>query len=367
MKYQLLPLAAAAALLSAGAAHAQSVTIYGVVDAALEHLSNVGTDSHSDNRMPNLAGSVPSRLGLRGSEDLGGGLSAIFTIEQGFGIDSGSLNQGGRTWGRQAFVGLQGTWGQASFGRQYSMLFWSLLDADTLGPNLFGSGSLDNYLPNDRLDNSLSYKGTFNGLTVGATYSLGRDTVSASSPSGTGCAGEDGTAACREWSVLVKYDTATWGVAAANDQFHGGAGSWAAAGLTSADKTDRRTTLNGWVKFNDVKLSAGVIDRRNEGSATTPRSKLWFVGGAYPVTPHFTVDGEFFKLKYQDSDNGAKLFALRGTYSLSKRTAVYATAGHIANDGTLALSVSNGDPAGEVKPGAGESQNGYAVGLRHSF
>ena len=336
MKFKLLPLTAAATLLGGGAAHAQTVTVYGVLDAAVEHLSNVGADGHSDNRMPNLAGSVPSRLGLRGSEDLGGGLSAVFTIEQGFGIDSGSLNQGGRTWGRQAFVGLKGLWGQASLGRQYSMLFYSLLDADTLGPNLFGSGSLDNHLPNDRLDNALAYKGSFGGLTVGATYSLGRDTVSASSPSGTGCAGEDGTAACREWSVLLKYDTAAWGVAAANDQFHGGTGSWAAAGLTSADKTDRRTTLNGWLKFNDLKLSAGVIDRRNEGSATTPRSKLWFLGGSYAVTPAVTVDGEFFQLTYQDSDNGARLFALRGSYALSKRTAVYATAGHIANDGTLA-------------------------------
>jgi len=367
MKFKLLPLTAAVTLLSGGAAHAQSVTLYGVLDAAVEHLSNVGTDSHSDNRMPNLAGSVPSRLGLRGSEDLGGGLSAVFTIEQGFGVDGGSLNQGGRVWGRQAFVGLKGNWGQASLGRQYAMLFYSLLDADILGPNLFGSGSLDSYLPNDRLDNSLAYKGSFGGLTVGATYSLGRDTVSASSPSGTGCAGEDGTAACREWSVLLKYDTTTWGVAAANDQFHGGGGSWAAAGLTSADKTDRRTTLNGWFKYQDLKLSAGVIDRRNEGSAATPRSQLWFLGGSYAVTPAITVDGEFFKLNYQDSDNGAKMLALRGTYSLSKRTAVYATAGRLVNDGTLALSVSNGDPTGEVKPGAGESQNGFALGLRHSF
>ncbi|MBQ1765225.1 MAG: porin, partial [Aquincola sp.] len=74
---------------------------------------------------------------------------------------------------------------------------------------------------------------------------------------------------------------------------------------------------------------------------------------------------ELFKLDYRDSANGAVLYALRGTYSLSKRTAVYATAGHIDNDGTLALGVSNA-AAGNA-PAAGGSQTGFAVGVRHSF
>ena len=77
------------------------------------------------------------------------------------------------------------------------------------------------------------------------------------------------------------------------------------------------------------------------------------------------IDGEVFKLDYKNSANQATLFALRGTYSLSKRTALYATAGQIENDGTLALSVSNA--ATGSNPAAGRSQTGLGAGVRHSF
>jgi predicted porin len=106
-------------------------------------------------------------------------LSASFTLEMGIGPDSGALNQGGRGFGRQSFVSLNGPWGSLGLGRQYTMLFWSVLDADVIGPSLHSMASLDNYFPNARADNAISYKGTFSGLTVGATYSFGRDAVNA--------------------------------------------------------------------------------------------------------------------------------------------------------------------------------------------
>src|SRR5688572_1099677 len=86
-----------------GAAFAQtSVTIYGVVDAGVERYDNDATD------VIRLSSGIQSgsRLGFRGSEDLGGGLSAIFTLESGFNIDDGTMGQGGRLFGRQAFVGV---------------------------------------------------------------------------------------------------------------------------------------------------------------------------------------------------------------------------------------------------------------------
>lgn len=165
----------AAGLLAAAPllATAQSVTMYGVVDTGVEFVNNVGAAGNSVVRMNTLTGTVPSRWGLRGTEDLGNGLKSVFVLEGGFAPDSGNANQGGRLFGRQALVGLQSNqWGQISFGRQYTMLFWATLDPDILGPNAFGSGSLDSYLPNTRADNAIAYKGTFGGLTVGATYSL---------------------------------------------------------------------------------------------------------------------------------------------------------------------------------------------------
>jgi len=78
-----------------------------------------------------------------------------------------------------------------------------------------------------------------------------------------------------------------------------------------------------------------------------------------------TLDAQIFRLDYKNSRNSATLAAIRGTYHLSKRTALYATVGHIANDGSLALSVSSG--AVGINPIAGGSQTGVMLGMRHSF
>ncbi|MDT7838026.1 porin [Aquabacterium sp. OR-4] len=369
MKKTMTPrmLAAAAMLLCAAGAQAQNVQIYGLIDLAVERLTDVGAAGSSVTRMPGLTGSAPSRLGFRGSEDLGGGLKALFTLEAGLGVDTGTSNQGGRFFGRQSFVGLQGPWGTVSLGRQYSMLFWSQLDADLLGPNAYGSGSMDSYLPNARVDNALAWRGTFGPLTAGATYSPGRDAVNAGpSPAGTNCAGESATdsQACRQWSALLKYDAGPWGMTAAVDQIRGGTGAF--AGLTSSTLTDTRSTVTGWWRVNtDLKLGAGLISRKNEGSATTPRSDLWYLGASWKPAPLWTVDAEVFKLDVKNSPNGATLLAVRGSYALSKNTALYATVGHIGNDGASALGVSNA-AAGNA-PAAGRGQTGAATGVRMAF
>lgn len=348
--------------------HAQgnNVTLYGVADLAVEHVSNVGAGSDSLLRIPGLTGSAPSRLGVRGAEDLGGGLKAVFTVEMGFGMDTGALNQGGRAFGRQAFVGLTGAWGSLTLGRQYTMLFWSSLDSDILGPHMFGSGSLDSYIPNARADNSIAYRGSFGGFTIGATYSFGRDTINAGpSPSGTNCSGENpaDSRQCRERSAMIKYDTKSWGVALAVDELRGGPGAF--AGLANSSLSDRRSVATGWATFGPVKVGAGLIARRNEASVATPRSDLVYLGAAYTITPQLGVQGQIFRLDFDNSPNKTTLFALRGTYGLSKRTTLYATVGHISNDGALAVSVSGAQPG--ANPGAGESQTGLGVGIRHLF
>ena len=360
-------IAGAAALLAfGGAAQAQSsVTVYGIVDNAVEYLNNVGAAKSGLTRMPTLTGSVPSRLGFRGREDLGGGLSAGFTLEMGIGTDSGVLNQGGRGFGRQAFVSLNGPWGSLGLGRQYTMLFWSMLDADVIGPSFQSMGNLDSYFPNSRADNAISYKGTFSGLTLGATYSFGRDAVNAGpSPAGTNCAGESGTdkSACREWSVLAKYDAANWGAALVHDDLRGGAGAF--AGLTRSDMHDKRTMLNGYVRFAGLKVGGGYMRRKNDGYLPSPRSDLWFIGANYPVG-QWSFDAQYSQLKYKDNADKGQLLVLRGTYNLSKRTAVYASLGYVKNSAGANFTVSSAQAGGN--PLAGVNQTGFGMGIRHSF
>lgn len=338
--------------------------IYGLIDAGAEYITG---SSGSLKRMPSLTGTQPSRLGVRGVEDLGDGLRAFFVLEQGFSPDTGVLNQGVRGFGRQSMVGLSGGWGTFSLGRQYTMLFWSLLDASVLGPNIYGIPSLDSYIPNARADNAIVYRGTFSGLTLGASYSFGRDAVNAGpSPSGTNCPGEGtpDSKACREWSAMLKYDAPRWGAALAIDELRGGPGAF--AGLISSTLTDRRVSVNGYVKVGEGQIGGGLIRRDNQANKATPRSDIWYLGATYPIIPLLTLDAEVSRLSYSDSPNEATIAAIRATYFLSKRTALYVTAGNISNEGTLAISVSGGAPPGLAPKSAG-SQTGVMTGMRHSF
>ncbi len=347
------------------AAAQSSVTLYGAVDTGVEYVNNIGEAKSGVARVPVLTGTVPSRWGLRGTEDLGGGLKSVFVLESGFAPDSGASNQGGRLFGRQALVGLSGRWGQVALGRQYTMLFWATLDSDILGPNIYGSAALDSYIPNTRVDNAISYKGTFGGLTIGATYSFGRDTVNAGpSPSGTNCGGENPAdkRACREWSALLQYERGWWGVSAAYDSLRGGPGAF--AGLTNSSLTDDRLSVGGYMILSRTKLGAGWLRRDNEGSPTRI-SDLYYAGVSYDITPACNLAGQVYNLNYHGSDNKAWLYALRGTYAFSKRTSVYATTGFIDNGGQLGLSVSAGQAGSN--PRAGGNQFGTMLGVKHVF
>jgi predicted porin len=362
---------ALAAIASCGAiaihapAQAQStVSMYGIIDAAVEYYSNADASGNSVTRMPSLGGGMfPSRLGFRGAEDLGDGLKAIFTLEEGFTPDTGANGQGGRLFGRQAWVGLSGNWGQVTLGRNYNMIYTSTFDVDVFGPSQYGLGSLDPNIPNGRSDNSIAYKGTFSGVTIGGTYSLGRDTSSAGGSSGTNCAGESATDAqqCREWSALLRYDAPTWAVVSAYDRIHGGPN--ASNGLNSSDKTDSRLHVAAYTKaIADWRIGGGAVIRNNEGSTTTPRSNLYYLGAAYAVSPFVTIDGQIAKLNYKDSENDTSQALLRAMYNFSKRTSAYVAVGRLINDGTAAVAMSAGGTVG-----AGKSQTGLITGIKHSF
>lgn len=350
------------AIVAMGAsAHAQSsVTIYGIADTGVERLTNVNAQGGSLVRMPNLTGLVPSRLGFRGTEDLGGGLGAFFNLEMGVALDSGSLNNGGRAFGRASNVGIAGPFGRIILGRQINM---TILAASThvMGPSLYSFASHDSYIPNAIDDNAIGYIGSFSGLTVGATYSFGRDVATAGGPAATSCPGELGadSKACRHWTGLLKYDTASYGAAVSHDVMRGGPG--AAFGMTSSAFTDTRTLVSGWAKLGAAKVSGGVLLRERENAAPL-ESRLYYLGVSYPITPALTLDAEVSRNDVKNSPNDATMAVVRGVYSLSKRTAVYAMAGRIKNHGASATSVSAGGTVG-----AGMSQTGLMAGIRHTF
>eukprot|EP01136_Pigoraptor_vietnamica_P019548 Opistho-1_new@67290 len=145
-------LVALAILAAAGVASAQSsVTLFGIVDAAYTHGSGNGVGSSDKNQLTN-SGYNSSRLGFRGTEDLGGGMSASFWLEAGVNNDNGSggltntNNQatgatggGGLTFNRRSTVSLASGLGELRLGRDYTPQFWNQTVFDPFGTNGVGT------------------------------------------------------------------------------------------------------------------------------------------------------------------------------------------------------------------------------------
>lgn len=355
---------AGAALIAAACctgAQAQQVTMYGLLDLGLAYTSNANAAGDSIVKMPSLTASLPSRIGFRGSEELGRGTQALFALETGIGADMGTMGQGNRLFGRAAYVGLKNAYGQLMLGRQVNMTFLATARSDIIGPNIFSISSLDLYLPNARSDNAIGYLGVFRELTVGATYSFGRDASAAGGPAATGCAGEvaGNARACRQVTGMVAWDMPGWGVSASYDQLRGGAG--AANGLTRADDSDRRVSLNGYAVLGQIKLGGGAIERRIDAAGKS-RLGLYYLGASRTFAGPWQLDGQLSRLDVRDSPKASTLAVLRATYFLSKRTALHASLGRMRNKGGAAIAL---DAGGTV--GAGLNQSGVLVGVRHAF
>lgn len=267
------PILAAVALAGTVAApvHAQSsVTLYGLIDEGLNYVSNVQTGRNGaalkgDKQFAMSDGATGiggSRWGLRGSEDLGGGLRAIFTLENGFNINTGGLAQGGLEFGRQAFVGLANYYGQLTFGRQYNIVSDMVAPVSEAGeiPGHMGANpdDFDDLGHSIRINNAVKFKSaSFRGVTLGGMYALG------------GIAGSPGRD--QMWSLSAAYTTG---------------GFTAAAGYTNA----RNPNLS-YFGTNGNSGGATVNNLGSAGSATAAQSNPIYAGFASAGTYEFFVGG----------------------------------------------------------------------------
>jgi predicted porin len=186
MKTSALLIAVVPGLLASTAAIAQSsVTLYGIIDQGVNYISNAQSIDASGHRVGRTQYTTSStvmagnQLGFRGVEDLGQGYKAIFTLETGFDIGTGKLQEGGTFFGRQAFVGLSAPFGTLTLGRQYDSVvdFLRPLSAAAAG----GGGTftahgndIDNFADTYRTNNAVKFTSTsFHGLVVSGMYSFG--------------------------------------------------------------------------------------------------------------------------------------------------------------------------------------------------
>lgn len=262
MKKAPLSLALAACVLGASVpAHAQSnVKIYGLISAGIGYASN----ENGGGRLHALSGTNQSpRWGLQGKEDLGGGREAVFVLEQGFNVMTGTVSQNGRAFGRQSFVGLSDkSLGILTLGRQYDTVH------DYLGPVLIASngvniGDNDNSYNNIRIQNAVKYVSPrMQGFDFTAVYGLGE-----------GARSNDN----RAYSLGVGYKRGGLSVGAAH---------------AVMDKPNSRTSPNGAVG-NDYASGLLLFNKSPLDNKTGVDSqRISGVGGLYRVGP--AVYGAFF-------------------------------------------------------------------------
>lgn len=376
-------IAAAAALAGvAVSAHAQnSVTLYGVIDEGLNFTSNAR--GHGTVQMKS-GDTYGSRWGLKGSEDLGGGYHAIFQLENGFDASNGTLKQGGREFGRQAYVGIQSdTYGTLTLGRQYdpTLDLWS---------GLTGAGSMtgdvsshpfdnDNADFDYRINNSVKYTSpSYRGFKGEAMYGFSNDTGFANNRmySAAGQYLNGGLTAAVGYLKLNNAGSAT-GAVATDTVFVGSSQQNIVAGL--AYKFD--STKIGF-SYSHVDVYNPTSNGYFAAAATQPAGGKWTswkfdnfeINGKYLFTPSLWLGGAYtFTEAHVHSTVGDFLpkwhqLSLMLDYDLSKRTSVYAQGvyQHVvsANTGTGFDFAQTPASAGVS---SGENQMVYRVAMIHRF
>ncbi|CAN7769157.1 porin [Caballeronia sp. LjRoot34] len=373
-------IAGASLILMASHSFAQSsVTLYGIIDEGFQYTSNTGGKSSYQLADGSMAG---DRWGLLGNEDLGGGLRAVFRLENGFNLNSGTLGNAGRIFGRQAYVGVaSNSLGTLTFGRQYDSF------VDFIAPLTSTGGYAgwafthpfdnDNAVDTFRVNNSVKYTSTnLNGLTFGGLYGLSNQT--------------GGFANNRAYSLGATYSAAALTVAAAYMLIDNPGQN--ASGALANDDTNftarKQQVWGGALKYVWASASFGLIYTHT--SLDQPTSSIY--AGNFSVVPSsLKFDNIEANMLYQFTPALSALLmytytngtfdASQGTskphwhqaglmvdYYLSRRTDIYALAVYQRVAGGLTGTfLDNADITGGAGPSSGRNQTFARIGLKHTF
>ncbi|MFC0399852.1 porin [Paraburkholderia rhizosphaerae] len=392
--------AAAAAMLMAGAAHAQSsVTLFGLIDTGVVYQNNArvtpssGTSPGASSFSLQSGNVFTSRWGLRGTEDLGGGLSAIFWLENGFNVANGTFKNGGDLFGRQAWVGLHSDqYGTVTLGRQYDFLvdFVAPLSATgsgfggNLATHVFDNDNLNNDL---RLNNSVKFSSaSYGGFKAGAMYAF------------SGEAGNFSNNSAYSLGASYAYGPFNFGAGYLQINRTAQPALANATGAVSTGDGDALTTggdqqiYGAGAQYKFGKSSVGVVWTHSvtdnitgvlQGGSTSTGALVgtsmkfdnFEVNGRYFVRPDFSLGASYTYTTGQFS-GASKGFTsasphwnqvmAQADYSFSQRTDVYLEGVY------QRVSGGNGNSAFDASvytldPSAGNEQVVIAVGMKHRF
>ncbi|RDK02246.1 porin [Paraburkholderia lacunae] len=383
------------------AAHAQSsVTLYGIVDAGLGYTSGQRVAqtkgaagkpivySNASNYAFASGTWSGDRWGIKGTEDLGDGLSAVFQLENGFNIGTGQLGQGSREFGRQAWMGLSSTkFGKLTLGRQYDPIvdFVGTISAGTFLTGMGAHpGDLDNIDNQSRENNSIKYTSTdFAGFRFGALYGFGNQAGSVKNQS--------------TWSLGGQYAHGPFAIGAAymlaNNTYGANGGAWTGAydgtfassineGFASAENqriiaaasTYQIGPVTLGVSYSNTQYKAGSFSLFN-GKETFNSAGLTV---AYQATPALRLAAGYDYTRGSSINGGSapkyNQFNFASYYFLSKRTALYGLVGYqkasgktLDAFGNLVNATASVGDVGNGISSASNAQTLVRVGIRQTF
>lgn len=340
MKKTLLALAVLGAF--AGVASAQSsVTVYGLVDTSISSIDNgkgriVGIDSGNNGA---------SRIGFKGTENLGNGMKAEFVLENGINTDNGT---GGAGFSRLSYVGLGSNLGTVRLGKQNTQVKEMLGEIDPFGAagivnsvDYINGGGL-----NQRVGNQITYTSNkYSGFSATVGYIFGEKTGD--------------TEASSAYGLRLGYNNGPLNV-----QFGYSNENNATVGAANADLSD--ALIGATYNFGAFKLH-GILGERSAdanftGTAAAYKYRSALIGATVPFGAS-KIRAEYIRNDKRNTTNADNnVFALSYSYDMSKRTSLYATYVRISNDSTSDLGI-----GGPGEGTAGKKSDALALGIAHKF
>ncbi|MDP3668946.1 MAG: porin [Telluria sp.] len=354
MKKTMFALAVAACLASGGVAHAQSnVQVYGLLDAGVEYTTNSNAAGDGNVRLIS-GGKNTSRWGLRGSEDLGGGLKAVFGLEGGILMDSGAAD--GALFKRQAYVGVDAAFGRVVLGRSFTTTYDFVLPFDPMGysPNYSWATSANatgpsKYGMTTAFDNLVKYSGKTGDFKYGATVGLGEQAASAA----------DG----RKFAVGLSWTHAGFGAMATCEQVNG-------VTLAATGERDQTRVCHLGASYKLGAWSA-ITGMRNykldsaKAATADVRAATYWGGVSYKIEPSVTLTGAVYYVDVKNlaagTDADPVMYVARSLFALSKRTDLYLAAAYAKAEHGKLVGVSRDDA------GFASTQAGLSAGIQHRF
>ncbi len=354
----LAALAAAVVGLPASAQSTTNVSVYGVVDTGVEYQrATAGSKGPATTRKEMVNGTnAASRIGFRGTEDLGGGHRAFFVLEHGFNSDTGASTFT-NFFARKAVVGLGGPWGELSLGRDLTPAFWAqfITDVNTFG--LYGnSGTMSAFALTGmlRASNGVNYVSPeFNGFRGRLLYTFGDERETAPKDAG------------RVIGVSGEYRSPTLSAAV----FHQVRRSVFPANSTSS-ASNTYQGLTGLYNFGDWALSAGLTRFDPAGPSTKTSgvtTSLWMGAILRFANSDLRLNLGQIRTDLKGATDGKSLLVgVNYSYQLSKRTNLYVGVGQVDNNATAQIGLEGGSRA-IPNNGLGSDTTVFGTGIRMTF